>query len=198
MEPRPLLRPVGPEPARVYWLRRTAVLAGVAIAVAAAAYACSAGGGGAKPRTQQSPASHPTTSTAAPPAAARCGHGDLTVEASTDQSVYPAGVLPRLSAVVRNVAGRDCRFLTSPATRAWTILSGTDQVWASGDCTPAGVVARTRLRAGRTIAYGLVWDRHRSATGCPSALAAAQPGTYRLFVSVNGVRSTPVIFHLTG
>jgi hypothetical protein len=54
------------------------------------------------------------------------------------------------------------------------------------------------LRPDRTIAYALVWNRHRSAKGCPAGTPEAAPGTYQLQVSVNGVAAATVVFHLTG
>jgi hypothetical protein len=194
----PLLRPVGPEPARVYWVRRAAVVALLVLVIALVAYACGGSGGSPKPRAAPSSSPTSTTPPPSPVALTICRHADLAVEASTDAAVYPAGSAPRLAAVVRNVSGRTCRFQTAPGARVWTILSGADRVWSSADCTLSGVLARTRLKAGKTIVYGLVWDRHRSAQGCPSALAEAQPGTYRLYVTIAGVQATPVIFHLTG
>jgi hypothetical protein len=195
----PLLRPVGPEPARVYWVRRAAVLVVLVLVVALVAYAVSAGGGSQSPSSRPTPTPVGTGSTSpSNQPLTNCRHADLAVVASTDATTYPAPALPHLSVVVRNVSGRTCRFETSPGARVWTILSGADRVWSSADCTVSGVLARSRLRAGKTIAYGLVWDRHRSAQGCPSGSAEAQPGTYRLYVTVAGVQGTPVIFHLTG
>jgi hypothetical protein len=194
----PLLHPVGPEPAGVYWVRRAALLVVLVLVVALVAYACGAGSSTPKPSASPSTSPSSTTPPSTTPALTLCRHADLAVAASTDAAVYPAGVTPRLAAVVRNVSGRTCRFQTSPGARVWTVLSGADRVWSSADCTLSGVLARTRLKAGKTIVYGLVWDRHRSAQGCPSGLAEAQPGTYRLYVTIAGVQATPVIFHLTG
>lgn len=117
--------------------------------------------------------------------------------AATDAENYTAGSLPRLSAVVRNASDLPCRFETSPGQRIWTIVSGHDQVWTSTDCTGSGAVAKSRLRPGRTIAYALIWNRHRSANGCPASTPEAAPGTYQLHVSINGVRAATVVFHLT-
>jgi hypothetical protein len=88
--------------------------------------------------------------------------------------------------------------VTSSALRTWTITSGADRVWTTGDCPRSKARAHQRLRPGETVSYRLVWDRHRSATGCPSDTPEAGPGTYRLDVTVNGASAPTVVFHLTG
>lgn len=193
-----LLRPVGPRPPLVYWARRLLLLAAVVIVVVLLAHECSGGttsDGAATPRGTSTP---PVTPTPTPAGVTTCRSQDLEVTAATDAATYPSGSLPRLSAVVRNTSGQACRFRTAPAQRIWTIVSGHDQVWTSSDCATSGGAAKTKLKAGHTIAYALVWNRHRSATGCPARTPAASPGTYQLRVSVNGVAAATVVFHLTG
>ena len=194
-----LLRPVGSRPPRVYWTRRLLLLAAVVVVFVLLAHACS--GGTTKPTGSPTPraTSTPTaTGQPAPVGVTSCRKQDLEVTAATDASTYSAGALPRLSAVVRNASNRPCRFRTAPAQRVWTIVSGHDQVWTSADCTLSGVKARRKLKPGHTIAYALVWNRHRSSRGCPTQTPAASPGTYQLRLSVNGVAAATVVFHLTG
>lgn len=193
-----LLRPVGPRPPRVYWMRRLVLFAAVVIVVVLLAHACS--GGGKTSAESPTPGATPAPTVTTTPTKARltdCRGQDLQVTASTDASSYSAGSLPRLSAVVRNASDRPCRLRTSPARRVWTIVSGRDQVWTSADCVGTGGVATRRLKAGNTIAYALVWNRHRSSKDCPTQTRAAAPGTYQLRVSVNGVAADTVVFHLT-
>lgn len=191
-----LLRPVGPRPARVYWVRRLVLLTVLVVLVVVVAKACSSGSD-----TSASPAPPSTESPSAatspsPTRPAGCPSRDLAVTAETDASTYPPGTEPRLSAVVRNISDHPCRFRTSPGDRVWTIVSGSDRVWTSADCTQKGGVARSRLRAGKTIAYALVWNRHRSAKDCPTDTPEATPGTYVLRVTINGVAADRVVFHL--
>jgi hypothetical protein len=197
MGPNTLLRPVGPRPPRVYWIRRSVILAVLLVLIIVIAKACS--GGAATPAA--GPAHSTTTPAATPsPTPTRvpgCLRRDLTVAAATSASTYPAGSTPRLSAVVRNVSDHPCRFRTSPGDRVWTIVSGADQVWSSADCTSKGAIAKSRLRAGKTIAYALVWNRHRSANNCPADMPEAPRGTYQLRVTINGVAADTVVFHLT-
>jgi hypothetical protein len=198
MEPGAVLRPVGPRPARVYWVRRLVFLAVLVILVVLLAHACS---GGDSPRASSDTPTLPTTTTTlpspGPTKVLRCHPNDLAVTASTDATTYSADALPHLSAVVRNASDQPCRLRTAPALRTWTISSGADEVWRSADCTTSGVAGRTRLGRGKTVAYALVWNRHRSAAGCPATTPTAAPGTYRLKVTVNGVAAPTVVFHLT-
>lgn len=192
-----MLRPVGPAPARVYWLRRAVLLLVVAVVVLLLARACSGGDG--SPGAQRRPTPTPSASTSARPGPVLdCRAADLRVRTSTDAATYPAGVLPHLTAVVRNTGAQPCRFTTSPAARTWVIRSGSDRVWTSADCTLSGIVARARLKPGKTVVYGLVWNRHRSEKGCPASTPAAGPGTYLLHVTVNQAHAPVVVFHLTG
>jgi hypothetical protein len=194
-----LLRPVGSRRPRVYWTRRLVLLVVVVVVVVLLARACSGGGTASDAGSSHRPGASPTPSaTTAAVGIQTCRARDLSVTASTDATTYPTDALPRLSAVVRNASNSPCRFQTAAGARIWTIVSGADQVWSSADCVLPGVVARTRLRPGHTIAYALAWNRHRSAQGCPADTAAAGPGTYQLKVTVNGVAAPTVVFHLTG
>jgi hypothetical protein len=197
MEPGALLRPVGSRPAWVYWTRRVVLLVVLVVLIVVVAKACSGAGtdsGTPAAGTTGSPAATPSP---VPSGVPDCLKRDLTVTADTSESTYPAGTSPRLSAVVRNVSDHPCRFRTSPGDRVWTIVSGSDQVWSSADCTRKGAIASSRLRAGKTIAYALVWNRHRSANSCPTDTPEASRGTYQLHVTVNGVAADTVVFHLT-
>lgn len=204
MDPRAWRDPVGPLPARVYWRRRLVPLLVVLVVVVVAARGCAGGGGegGGQAVTATtrptplptSPRPSPTQSTAPP-----CRPGDLRVVASTDATSYPAGVEPRMTVTITTRAGA-CR-LDDAATRTWTIRSGTDRVWTTADCaspTPTSSVKphRVRVTPHHAVTHTLVWARHRSTAGCGQG-APAQPGTYRLYVTVDGVTSPAAIFHLT-
>src|SRR3954451_10778489 len=119
-----VLRPVGPRPGWVYWLRRAGLIIVVAALVAGLAHAC---GGSSKPAAAPTP-SRTTSPTPTPQPSTRpgvCRKHDLSVTSSTDALTYPAGVLPHLTAVVHNVSGQPCRLTTAPGLRSWVISSGT-------------------------------------------------------------------------
>ena len=196
MDSRALRHPVGPEPAHVYWTRRLVLLAVLVVVVVVAAYACSGGGSGSHPVRTGASGPGPTPTPTKQPVG-RCDGSALTVTASTDAESYAAGSEPRLAAVVRNVAALPCRVDSQPAARVCRIRSGSDTVWSTGDCGHSENPALRRLGPGKQVTYAVVWDRHRSVDGCASPGAEAQPGTYRLYVSVDGVRSDAAVFHLT-
>jgi hypothetical protein len=198
---------VGPRPATVYWVRRIAALVAVLGVLRLLAHSCAGGsGGGQRPTaggTSHPPTPTPTPSTSTSPRPpqhtrlAACTRRQLHVTATTDSTTYAAGVQPQLRAVVRN-SGAACRYDPAPSQRSWRIASGTDQIWTTDDCHRSAQASKARLAAGHTITYALTWDRHRSVKGCASPGAAAQAGTYRLYVTVMGAASAPAVFHLAG
>lgn len=200
-----MLQPVGPRPPYVYWVRRIVLLAIVTVVLVLAAHACSGGGSRARDaslrqRADQQPAAGtsalPTPSASS--AAARtpaCRARDLALSVSTDSSSYRPGVEPRFTAVVRN-NGPTCRFPTALASRTWRILSGSYQVWSTADCPRSPAGRRVALKAGAQVSYVLTWDRFGSVPGCAAAGPRAQPGTYRLYVTIAGASAPAAVFVL--
>jgi hypothetical protein len=208
VDPRAVLQPVGARPPYVYWVRRLALLLVAAVIVGLVAHACAGGGSsgrdaGLGQRADQQPLSSSTASpgTSASPATsgaiADCRPHDLSVAVSADATIYPRGVTPRFTAVVRNTR-RTCRFPTALATRTWRIVSGSFQVWSTADCPRSRAGRRVTLKAGAQLSYVLQWDRFGSVPGCASAGPKAQPGTYRLYVTVDGAYAPAVVFVLAG
>jgi hypothetical protein len=196
MDPRAVLRPVGPQPGYVYWGRRLLLLALLLLVLAVASRACS----GSSPHRPAARSSPPRTTVTVPTTTARaapCAASALGVTASTDATSYPAGVEPRFAVTVRNTGSAACRFNAAPGRRIWQVTSGSDVVWTTAQCHPGGR-AHYRLRPSASITYTAVWNQHRSVGGCGETGTAAQPGTYVLRVTVDGVASAGVVFHLTG
>ena len=189
------MHPVGPLPPRVYWIRRAVLLAIVAVLVVAIAVSCSGGSGGGHPSV--TPSSSPTATPTGRAAPAACAHSALSVTASTDADRYAAGTLPRLKVTIRNT-GPACVLTESPSTRAWTIVSGADQIWTTAGCASSHAATQTTLKSGGTVSHTIAWNRHRSGKACAVSATEAAPGTYQLTVTVDGVTSGPAIFHLTG
>lgn len=190
------MRPVGPRPPYVYWTRRLVLIAVVVVLVVLLAHACS--GGSAKPSGSGSPTPTPTGSTPTTPTKpTTCAVDALTTTASVDATTYPSGALPQFTAEVRNTGTVPCRLPTRQAARTWSVFSGNDQVWTTGDCPREHKPSFHRLGVGKGISYVVTWDRHRSVAGCVTAGDAAQPGTYRLYVTIAGSHAKAVIFHLT-
>lgn len=198
MDPRALLHPIGPLPPRVYWLRRMLVLIPlviiiVAIAVATSGSSSSPNAAGSRTRTPAVSSQPPS-----PVSTPACSSTDLTVTPTTDATTYPSGVLPHLSVTIRNDGSEACRFAESATTLAWSIYSGTDQLWTTAGCASTAHRGTHTLAVHHSIRRELVWNRHRSLPKCETSSTAADPGTYRLYVTVRGHRSPAAVFHLTG
>jgi hypothetical protein len=176
-------------------MRRAIPLLALLVVVLVAARACS--GGSAAPNRAGLHARTPSpTPAASATVAPYCKAGQLSVEAATDASSYPSGVEPRLSGTVRNTSAAPCRLSPAAATFHWVIWSGNDRLWTYPNCA-SSTSTRLRLAGHAESRHRMLWDRHRG-TVCESPGSLAQPGTYRLYVTVYGVTSPAAIFHLTG
>lgn len=199
MDPSAVLRPVGPREPRVYWIRRALVLAVPVLVIALLAYGCS---GRAPGRPSPSASGRTAASSSPPPSAAAvgaCSATDLVVSASTDAVRYSAGVAPQLKVTIRTKRAAGCVLTAGAGASTWAVYSGSDLVWTTAQCpVPVGRTAAARLDPAHPVARVAIWDRRRSVKGCSAAgRAAAQPGTYQLFVTVDGVKAGPAVFHLT-
>lgn len=132
----------------------------------------------------------------ATPTAKPCVARDLTVEALTDQSTYPAGQNPQLSIQLTNNAATDCTLNVGTSGQAFTIMSGSDVWWRSTDCQTEPSDMVVLLAAGQTVtsATPLSWDRTRSSVStCGDASRQGAPGggaSYHLSVEIGGIPST--------
>lgn len=183
-------RPVGPEPASTYWMRRAVVLA---LALIPVVVAMSLLGGSpeedtltgvpvppaatAEPTTQpqESPAPSPTAE-----AVAACAPEALEIEASAGEASYRVGADPRLTLSVTNTADAPCTADLGQANVELLVFSGRDRIWSSDDCAPGGEAGPTALQPGKAQEQRVTWDGRRSRPGCTGDEEQAQPGTYRV------------------
>jgi hypothetical protein len=217
MDPRRLLRPHGPLPPSVYWLRRAAIgLIGVGVIVLVGVLILRAIPGGPSP-TAQSPApsapaaaapstppartsqpvttppATPTTTPATTAAVPACVAADLTVTVVSAERTYAAGVEPTFTATV-GATGGPCR-VTNGAS--FVVTSGPARVWGSQDCGNSG--AEAVLVIPPDLVRRETWNRKRSAPACATVFGttAAAAGTYHVVATVAGVSSAPVRFALS-
>jgi hypothetical protein len=189
-------RPVGPEPAQTYWLRR-AVLAAAALLVLVLLLQLLPGGD--DDRLAQSPADAtagpspeplptPGTSASADPSAtpdpsasaAPCDEATLTVEAGAEDDSYPVGEEPRLELVVTNTGATPCSRDLGQAAVELQVVSGEDRIWSSDDCAPGGEADVTVLQPGQAETSTVTWPGTRSEPGCQGDDEPAAAGTYRV------------------
>jgi hypothetical protein len=195
-----VLYPVGPQPPRVYWVRRLVVLGVPLILILVIAISCSGGGGGKKPSvgsgTGANPTVTPTTSTSSDPNAP-CLPSDLTatVAASADGGIYAVGQSPTFTATIRNVSLKTCKFTSTPANEIWKVTSGAAQWWSTAaPCSQTGPAKTKRLAPQESQQISFTWDGTRQDPGCDSG-DPAQVGTYHLHAKLDGVKAQQVIFH---
>jgi hypothetical protein len=187
-----VLHPVGPNPPRVYWVRRAVLVVILLVLIFAIAKACSAGSG--KPAA--SPPHHSPSPTSSQPATTPCDSSVLTLTVSTDSETYTAGQTPKFTGVFSNPSGAACVLKHSPATEHWTVTSGSDTIWTTKGCASGTAVKHVTIKAGGTFNRSIRWDGHRQDAQCAQG-AVALPGTYVLMAKLDGVKGEPVVFHIT-
>lgn len=180
--------PVGPQPARVYWRRRLVLGLGV-IAVVVIIILIIVRPGSGTPTS--SPSNTPSaTSTSAP--GDPCDLTKVTIEASTDQTDYAAGVNPVLSFALKSLMTEPCTISAGSDVQEFRVTSGDELIWSSKDCQTDEVAAETILMPGVPKAGPtLTWDRTRSDT-CEGERPQVTAGgaSYHLEVIVDGLKST--------
>jgi len=194
-----VVRPVGPQPPRVYWIRRVlvvvlaaAVVAGlVGLGTVLVGFLGGLGGDGSAAAPEPS-----ETETSAAGSPASCGADDLMLALAADGQTYPEGALPQFTVSVVNDGTASCTFDASSANREVVVTSGADRIWSSADCQPDPEQDLLLLGVGTTAPATVTWNRERSAEGCPSGLPAPRPGTYKATATVAGVAVEPVVFTL--
>jgi hypothetical protein len=196
-------------PPSTYWRRRALVLLAV-VAVAALLFQVGTRGGGEgrltgpaeRPSTATAPPTTPPTTTppTAPPTApatsAACPDGALTLVAATDVERYPLASTARLTLTLTNTSGAPCTRDTGQAALSFTVVSGSDRIWSSDDCSPGGAAAQELLAPAAPKVVTVPWSLARSAPGCPTDRPALQPGTYTVTARAGTLTSAPVVFRL--
>ncbi|WP_238986145.1 hypothetical protein [Kocuria sp. SM24M-10] len=146
------------------------------------------------PRPDESPsASASAAATEAP--AEECG-ADLAVRASTDRESYREGEEPVLVLTLENTGDDPCTVNAGTSQMVYEVSSGADTVFDSRHCQAGSEDAERTLEPGQEESARLTWNRQRTAEGCAEAGGEAQPGYYRLLVSLGERTSEPAAFVL--
>lgn len=193
-----LLRPVGPEPARVYWTRRIVVL-GALVVAATLVWTLVQGGTGSRSDAKAAPAASPSVSAIEEQqgAAAPCAAENLEITVESVRRSYAAGAHPTFTVTVRNTGGSGCTVDVGDAFRELRITSGKDRVWSSKDCAEGESASRNLLLgAGKSDTQQVTWERVRSDETCSEGLPTPRPGTYKAQVRLNGAKSAQAVFVL--
>ena len=211
-----LLRPVGPQPARVYWVRRLLV-AVVLLALLAALWAwwggrssgddavavpnpsdTAAPSGSVSGSPTPSPEPTPTDpGTSGSPASAACADSEIAVTVRTDRPTYTPDQNPNFAIIVTNTGTRSCeRDVGQGALELSVRTAKGDRVWSSDDCSAGGDPEVQSLAPGKAVDQVVNWPRRTSKPGCPSPAGTAGPGQYQLTGRAGTASSTPVDFTL--
>lgn len=212
-----VLRPVGPQPARVYWVRRLVVV-GVALLVVVVVVLLSSLGRGDAPvaaagdeqvssgEDEGAPTEDDDAATGADGAGADegdaggqpdvCQPAGLTTTLVADAATYPAGSTPTFTMTLTNSSDAACTVDAGGSSQSLVITSGADRIWSSADC-PADSGERMLLMApGAQEVVQVAWPRVRSDEQCSTELPEPRAGTYTALAVVAGAQSAPVVFDL--
>ena len=209
------MRPTGPEPPMVYWIRRIAILVVVVTLLVVLWWLFGAlfGGGsssGDETPTGDSTAAASTSASAAPDASASaepaadaepkaCDDSVILVEATTDASTYTVGSTPRLTLAITNTGSVACKRDVGPKANELEITSGGYHVWSSDDCNASDKSKVVVLKPDEKVASSITWNGRLSQKGCPDGSdgAQAKAGRYDLVGRNGKVTSEPTPFALS-
>jgi hypothetical protein len=178
----------------VYWVRRLVVV-GLPLLVIIVLVIATTGGSSKPPRTTSNGAPNPQQ-TAQTSGGGACTTDQLSAVLSASESIYQVGQEPVFTATISNVSPVTCQLTTSPSNEEWTVTSGAAQWWTTKGCPQPDTSARRALKAGASRQVSITWDGHRLDPGCKRG-EPAQPGTYHLSATIDGVNAEEVAFHFT-
>jgi hypothetical protein len=202
-----IFRPAGPQPARVYWIRRAVVIGALLLVVLLLWTMFAGGGGGGDAAADDAGDTGGDVAATNPPTegqtddadAARTGTAaHLTLVVTADAASYPAGTNPTFSVRITNTGDSSCTVDAGEANRELLVTSGSDRIWSSLDCLADGAAERVLLLpAGASDdPVAVVWQRVRSDEACGEGLPAPRAGTYHVVAKLVGAESQPATFSL--
>lgn len=204
--------PRGRLPARVYWIRRSLVVATAVVLVIGFAQLLGSVGGGSSPSAatlaaKQSPTRSPSAvtspapstpaSSSAPVLATPSGPCDLAALSVTPVVSVAHAANPITIALKVTGSAPACTFHASPKSLAVKIVSGQDRVWSSQDC-PSSIARKTVVvRSGTEATVPVIWSGRRSDGTCSNTNKWALPGYYHVLAAVMGSTPADTQFQLT-
>ncbi|MGB3414252.1 MAG: hypothetical protein WBA28_06005 [Microbacteriaceae bacterium] len=195
--------PVGPLPPNIYWRRRLIVGLGLlALLVIILLIIFRPGGDDKKPdptnptdTNQTTDPSDPATTPTTPVDAAACLPSQIELKAIADNTVYAAGVTPKLRLEITNTGAADCSLNVGTTEQQFIISSGAETIWNSKDCDaePKDSVMVLKSRVALQT-DPIEWNRTKSsASNCNAgAIAAVADATYVFKVKVGSIESDDV------
>lgn len=179
----------------MYWVRRLVVV-GLPLLVIIVLVIATTGGSSKSPRATSTDGPNPQQTTQTTGGGGACTPDQLSAVLSASEATYQVGQQPVFTATLSNVSQATCRLTTSPSNEEWTVTSGAAQWWTTKGCPQPDTSATRALKAGASRQVSITWDGHRLDPGCKRG-EPAQPGTYHLSATIDGVNAEEVAFHFT-
>lgn len=216
------LRPRGPLPARVYWVRRLIVL-GVPLALVVVLARVLGGSADGKDPAQATQASAPTVGEtdsatygptaqvdtrtqgkkgkkAKPPKPVlaepegTCSPDDIVATPAVTR--VPGGSNVDIDVNLRTRESEACTWRLSPSTFTVTITSGKDHIWSSRECPTSIKTRDVVVRSAVDAPVSVTWHARRSDEECSRYTDWARPGYYHVQAAALGGEATDVQFRL--
>lgn len=196
-----LRKPVGDQPAGVYWVRRIVALVVIAVVVVALWFIVSsllgAGDEAEAPETGTSTSPDATTGAAADPSRA-CVADDVTLAVAATPASVAAGSTPGFEVSIEDVGSSACTLSTTAEGTELVIRSGNEQYYSSTWCEEDPGFGETEwiLQPGDRKSLQLTWSGERFDKSC-EVISDWDAGTYWVAVAIGGVAADEVQFQLT-
>ncbi|PIE25862.1 MAG: hypothetical protein CSA58_12520 [Micrococcales bacterium] len=215
------MKPVGPLPPWVYWLRRGLALFLLLLVVVLLILGIRAllpdSGDAATSSATGTPAPTPTgkpvatdaetrkateTSTATASKSgevAMCTQAQIEVVATTDKDSYTAGDTAKLGMTITNTSKDPCQMDIGNGPLELRVTSGSDRIWSSDDCQKEAKSDVRTIKPGEDgqMVSSMDWPVTRSAAGCKDVSSPVRPGNYRLIARAGDLQSKPAAFQVT-
>lgn len=166
------------------------VVIGLGFGVAAIAGAFGgddAAAGDPTPTPSVSPTPTPTVSATAGFQPEACAPGVLEIRDGASATAFAPGVAVPFDVTLTNTGSVPCLIEAGSAMLGLLIYSGPeDRIWSSLDCAEEPSERELLLDVDVAAEITASWEQVRSAPGCPEEQRAAQPGTYKALVTLDG------------
>lgn len=186
-----VLRPVGHQPAAVYWRRRLLLLLIMIVVVVVLVRACSGGSGAGRSdaRSHHPSAGHTPTAQAAGP----CAAADLSAAVTAQPTSAAAGTPVRFTGVVSNTSAVACLLQVTPSQLVWNVRDGSTKVW---NCAPSYSTQQS-LPPNGSLRLHITWQGKVSNPPKCHGTTPASAGSYAVRMRLGKTKSPSAHFTLT-
>jgi hypothetical protein len=193
-----VVRPSGPLPPRVYWVRRLLLLAIVFLFVLLVWWlvgrvfgkgdpAEAAAPQPTAPAPSSSDGGHHRTNHHSKPGGKHHGTGQVQPTGACDPADIAVAVVVKdmnegasnpVKLTFTSTAAAACTLAVTPDSLALRITSGQDLIWSSDNCPDELLATQLVVRRQQATGYTFNWDGYRSTDSCSAPGTVAKPGGY--------------------